>query len=62
MSKPVTGVIRRINVNAFDLAFKVRLQCLQGQQVISVDDAVVAEPLLRLAREFRHFRQLGRTG
>ena len=55
MGKGATSVVRRVDENAFHLASKLRFQCLERQQVITenesvVEDVVVRNPMLGVVR------------
>ena len=43
MLEGAAGVVRRVDVDALDLAGELSLQCLEGKQVVAKDEAVVED-------------------
>ena len=49
MGEGAAGVVRRVDENAFHLARKLRLQCLERQQVVTKDQSIVEDVVVRNA-------------
>jgi hypothetical protein len=62
MSKRAAGIVRRVDEHALHLAGELRLQRLQRQQVVTedqpvIEDAVLRHPMLGVIRLLRIFQQ-----